>query len=50
MIKVYAWSHGSDCWVYFESFNSVDEANSYILNKGYDPKYFEIDTQQKKGD
>jgi len=42
-VKVYSWSHGSDCWTYFETFNSEEEVENFLKKKGYNPRYFKYD-------
>ena len=39
-IKVESWSHCSGEWQHFGCFKTVEEVESYIKSKGYDPKYF----------
>jgi len=42
-IKLYAWSHCAECWQYYGSFDSINEIELFIKNKGYDPEYFKYD-------
>jgi len=38
--KLYSWSHGAECWIYYDSSDSEEEADRFIKDKGFDPKYF----------
>lgn len=40
MIKVYEWSHTAGSWIYHASFESVEEAEIYISDHDYNPRFF----------
>ena len=42
MIKVECWSHGSNAWVHYHDFESVEEYEAHIADHGYGPRFFRI--------
>lgn len=43
-IKVDHWSRCCGEWMHYDYFETKEEAEAYITKKGYDPRYFRIDT------